>query len=174
MAQMKKCSKCQSTMSDDKKFCDECGSPIPEETTAPKVNSEKTYNNKQTDSNVLVLRTWKPWRWLFTEKYGEVAIASETFTWDLYPTWRHRAFKIIVQIFSYGFNPLSYLTNNGHSPIKNVNMIALISPQWIKWRYTFFIINSGGFVGVYPIPAEDLDKARAFKELLRSKSNEYK
>lgn len=168
---MKTCSNCKSVMSEDKMFCEECGSQFEKEAPASKVAVKVAAEKISTPSNELVLRTWKPWRWLFTEVYGELTISEGNFAWKLYPAFKHRAVKIIFQIFSYGFHVLGYFAHTGFSPINNVNAIALVSPQWIKWRFTFFIVNSGGFIGIYPIPAEDLEKARAFKQALRKASS---
>jgi len=171
---MNTCSNCQSIMSADKNFCDECGTPIQKAVqTSAKIESEVSEEERDSSAS-LTLRTWKPWRWLFTEKYGELEILDGNFKWNLYPAWKYPAIKIIAQVFSYGFHVLGYLTHNGFSPIKNVNAIALVSPQWIKWRFTFFIVNSGGFIGVYPIPADDLSKAKAFKQALQSASSQNK
>ena len=171
---MKNCTSCNSVTSDEKMFCEECGKAF--EVAAP-IQVEPMKQQPPVDpvaSNALTLRTWKPWRWLFTEKYGELAISDGNFSWNLFPSWRHPAIKIVSQVFSYGFHILGYLNNNGFSPIKNVNAIFLVSPQWIKWRFTFLIINSGGFVGLYPVPEEDLEKAKAFKQSLRDASSENK
>lgn len=168
---MQTCSKCKAELSDDKSFCDECGTPIAKVTETPKAAQEIKTERNQSASDELVLRTWKPWRWLFTENYGSLKISEGNFIWDLYPSWKHPAVKIIFQIFSYGFHVLGYLTHSGFSPINNVNAIAIVSPQWIKWRFSFLIVNSGGFIGLYPIPEEDLEKAKSFRQALRMASN---
>jgi hypothetical protein len=165
------CSNCNSQMSDEKNFCEECGNPIAKNALSNSSNKESHRVTDKEDSSNLVLRTWKPWRWLFTEQYGELHIVKNNFSWNLYPAWRHPAIKVISQIFSYGFHVLGYLNTKGFSPIHNVNAVALFSPQWIKWHFSFFVINSGGFIGIYPVPAEDLERAKAFKQSLKLLSN---
>lgn len=168
---MKTCSNCKTELSDDKSFCDECGTPIAKEPEAPNIVSDKKSEKLNSASDTLELRTWKPWRWLFTECYGSLKISDGNFIWDLYPSWKHPIVKIIFQIFSWGFHVLGYLTHSGFSPINNMNAIAIVSPQWIKWRFSFLIVNSGGFIGLYPIPGEDLEKAKSFRQALRAVSN---
>jgi hypothetical protein len=169
---MTKCPSCEAQNTRANKFCDECGSVLlspqissPVLIQEPEVASGSSKKSHTAPaSSQLTLRTWKPLRWLFTEVYGQLEIENDHLVFRLEPKWSHRIFRIFARLVYWGFNPLSLFTNNGENQLKNITTVAVLEPDWIKWKFHFLVIRSAGYFGVLPFPQEDRDKVIQFKQ----------
>lgn len=159
---MKKCKSCSSSNATKNRFCDNCGANL--ETKQHFEEMPQSEEPKLVSIlNEFNLRTWKPWRWLFETTYGKLWIEKDQLMFALKPRLSLKIFRILSRLFYWGFDPLSFLSQQGSNSLKNLTTISILEPKWITWKFHILIIRSSGFIAIYPVPAEDLRLLQAFR-----------
>lgn len=168
-----KCQSCGKRGKSSQKFCEHCGSEKVLAVNQPEKKEMKSTRSlaapEETPSRNLSLELigWKPWGWLFMEKYGLLKISDDHVIFDVSPTWSIRLWRLIAKLTFWGFDWLSFFRAQGHSQLKNISVVVLISPEWVIWRFNFLLILGPGHFGVYPVGKSVLEEARIFSLSLR-------
>jgi hypothetical protein len=82
---------------------------------------------------------------------------------DLKPRLSLKTSRIFSRLLYWGFDPLSFLSQQGSNSLKNLTTISVLEPKWITWKFHMLVIRSSGFIAIYPVPAEDLRSLQAFR-----------
>lgn len=175
-----KCNSCGKRVNASLKFCENCGTPVPKssseqtaKSTQPAPSAEKSRAVKSNVASV-ELEGWRPWSWLFSQKYGRLSIADDHLEFELEPAWAFGIWRILAKLTSWGFDWLSFARSTGQAQLKNIAVASLISPEWIIWRFNFLVILGPGYVGIYPVSQTSVASVQDFVATLKTKTTEAK
>jgi hypothetical protein len=164
--QVQICKKCNTRQSKSAKFCRICG------TRFEIVLSNESFDSL--NSNTLVLRMWKPLRWLFSREYCSLTLNQDHLLHDNFLSYRFKGFQIIAMVFSFGFNPIAILQGKGSCQLKSLTLVESRRIQWLGWSCQFLFIRAAGHIGIYLYPKEQKADVQSFMQAIQARTVEAK
>lgn len=171
------CQVCDQPFKRGNQYCEKCGSrrPANDVVQQPQVAVQLDVASNESSSRAdQVLRTWKPFRWLFCTEYGRLSISGDHLVYEIKVKYSHKSLQLLFMIMAFGFNWLALFQGRGLNQLKNVTVVETRRIQWLSWTGKFLLIRSANFFGIYPYAGEQSLEVEQFVRNLSQASAEAK